>query len=137
MKSNKDPKKRKEHGGSVYLDKRKDIRSEERVGVIGSMGRGSGNSLAAFRRVRKDSDFLLYILAYHTHPSGGKNPSGKPNKSAKGDYGTINKFDYNLGIRPAPSIGIIKYGPKDSDVTFYRVSGVISDLDLIAICIGE
>lgn len=115
----------------------------ERGGVVSSTTSGSFGSahfpvgtkneidaLPTYRDVRKRSETEGLVISFHTHPGGGRTPSGIAGKAgAGGDYGVMNKVDYLNGgvtMHPAPPYGIIKYGPKDSDVTVYDKNGIIN-----------
>ncbi len=96
-------------------------------------GVGKIDALPTHREVRKMPTTLDLTIDFHTHPDGGRIPSGEPGLvSPGGDYGVQNAVDYTTGwgaVHPAPQYGIIKYGAKESEVVVHSRDGIIDPKD--------
>jgi len=105
---------RHENGGVVSVNNNGSfVLANEREGDRASMPR----ELPILRDIRARGDTFGIVATFHTHPSGGSEPSGIRGRSASGDYGVLNNSD-------GPPIGIVKHGPKKSDVTVYDGKGI-------------
>ncbi len=76
------------------------------------------NTLGYLRDRRKQYSTFGIIATIHTHPSGTGSPSGVPGSALSGDYGVMNNSD-------GPPFGILKFGPKDTDVLIYNKNGPV------------
>jgi len=106
---------KKENGGILTIQTNGQLEvSDEREGTSDGMP----DTLGVLRDRRKQFSTYGIIATFHAHPSGIGTPSGTPGRAQSGDYGVLNNSD-------GPPFGILKYGPKDSDVIIYDKNGPI------------
>ncbi|MBK8150041.1 MAG: hypothetical protein IPK58_18045 [Acidobacteria bacterium] len=104
----------KENGGILTVQTNGQLELTDQRGTADGMP----NTLGYLRDRRKQYSTFGIIATIHTHPSGTGSPSGVPGSALSGDYGVMNNSD-------GPPFGILKFGPKDTDVLIYNKNGPV------------